>query len=503
MKKIKTALISVFHKEGLDEVVELLKAQGVTIYSTGGTAGYIQDLGGQVNEVADLTAYPSIFGGRVKTLHPKIFGGILARRDDITHQEEAETYQIPMIDLVIVDLYPFEATVASGAEEALIIEKIDIGGISLIRAAAKNFRDVAIVPGQEYYGELARLLREQNGALSLEQRKWLAGEAFDISSHYDIQIHRYLSPESLSLKVSERRNETLRYGENPHQTARFYGKPEHQFEQLAGKALSYNNLVDIDAAFQVIDEFNNTAFAVIKHTNTCGLALGENILDAWQKALAGDPVSAFGGVLCTNTEIDTKTAEEIDKIFFEVLIAPGFSAGAKEILQKKKNRILLKRTGTQLPKQILKTAINGYLVQDKDLSLCLPEAYEIKSSRQPSDAENKDIQFAEISVKHLKSNGIAIVKNGQLIGMGAGQTSRIDALRQAIDKAKAMGFSLKGAVLSSDAFFPFSDCAELSNEAGIEILVQPGGSIRDQDTIDYCESRNMCLIFTGIRHFKH
>lgn len=505
MKKIETALISVYHKEGLEPIVRQLDALGTRIISTGGTARFIRDLGIAVDEVADLTAYPSILGGRVKTLHPKVFGGILARRADDSDMATMAEYDIPAIDLVIVDLYPFEDTVASGAEESAIIEKIDIGGISLIRAAAKNFRDVLCLPSMEHYEEFHQMLVDQAGAFSIDQRKYFAAEAFDISSHYDTHIYRYLSGTPRSLKISERRSRKLRYGENPHQEAHFFGDLEAQFDQLHGKALSYNNLLDVDAAVNLMADFQEgkPCFAVFKHTNPCGVAIGENMLEAWDRALACDPVSAFGGILICNGVVEADVAERISDIFFEVLIAEGFSEGAMAILQKKKKRILLQRKSHVLPGKSLKSAVNGYLLQEKDNLAVDSSVYVTKSERQATENQLTDIVFAEKVGKHLKSNAIAIVHNLQLIGSGIGQTSRVDALNQAIAKAKDKGFELKGAVLYSDAFFPFADCAELSHAAGIEVLAEPGGSIRDQDTIDYCEQHGMCLIFTNHRHFKH
>jgi phosphoribosylaminoimidazolecarboxamide formyltransferase/IMP cyclohydrolase len=502
--KIRSALISVYHKQGLKAVVKQLMQQGADIYSTGGTGDYIRSLGATVHEVADLTGYPSILGGRVKTLHPKVHGGILARRDETSDQQELTQYEIPQIDLVIVDLYPFEATVASGAAEAEVIEKIDIGGIALIRAAAKNFRHVCCVPSQEYYAELAEMLASQDGALSLEQRQYFAGAAFDVSSHYDSHIFRYLAPESDSLKISLRNPKELRYGENPHQKGRFYGDLEQELEQIHGKALSYNNLVDIEGALQLVDEFpDQPFFAVIKHTNPCGCAIGKDMLDAWHRALAGDPISAFGGILACNGTIDEAVASEIHKLFFEVLIAKDFTPEALAILQQKKRRILLKRVANQQAATVVKSVVNGFLVQDKDQTRISREDLKVQTSRQPSESEITDIIFGDTVCKHLKSNAIGIVKNGQLIGSGVGQTSRIDALKQAILKAEEKGFDLANSVLASDAFFPFADSVELAHNKGINVVVQPGGSVRDEESIKFCETHDMCLIFTGIRHFKH
>ncbi|RMG17960.1 MAG: bifunctional phosphoribosylaminoimidazolecarboxamide formyltransferase/IMP cyclohydrolase PurH [Bacteroidetes bacterium] len=502
-KRIQSALVSVYHKQGLAPIAEQFKALGIACYSTGGTATYLRSLGVEVHEVADLTSYPSILGGRVKTLHPKVHGGILARRNQAADLAELEKYDIPPIDLVIVDLYPFEETVASGASETDIIEKIDIGGIALIRAAAKNFQHVTIVPSSHYYGQLAALLESQQGVLSLEQRRELAAAAFEVSSHYDTHIFRYLAPGSDSLKISASRPTRLRYGENPHQQGFFYGRLDEAFEQLNGKALSYNNMVDIDGALQLIDEFELPAFAVIKHTNPCGCAVADKLDEAWHKALAGDPVSAFGGILVANRSIDEQLAADIHKLFFEVLLAPDFSAAALQILKQKKRRILLKRKPFELPARSLKSMLNGYLVQDRDLHSLKVEELQYKSSRKPTQAELADVVFGEKVCKHLKSNAIAIVKNGQLIGSGVGQTSRIDALKQAIDKAQRLGFDLRGAVLASDAFFPFADSVACAHEHGIEVVVQPGGSVRDEETINFCENHDMCLIFTGVRHFRH
>ncbi|MEM7369099.1 MAG: bifunctional phosphoribosylaminoimidazolecarboxamide formyltransferase/IMP cyclohydrolase [Bacteroidota bacterium] len=501
---IRSALISVYHKQGLETIIEQLIQHDVQIYSTGGTATYIREQGAEVFEVADLTGYPSILGGRVKTLHPKVHGGILARRDDPDDQAEIQNYKIPPIDLVIVDLYPFEETVSGGGTEEEIIEKIDIGGIALIRAAAKNFRDVVCIPSQEYYGELSDMLASQGGTITLDQRKAFAAASFDISSHYDTQIFRHLNPDSNHLKLSYRRPKTLRYGENPHQKGFFYGDLTEQFEQIHGKELSYNNLVDIDGALQLVDEFPDQAFfAIIKHTNPCGCATGENLLGAWKRALAGDPVSAFGGILACDGVIDAELASEMDKLFFEVLIAKEFSEEAKIILQKKKRRILLRRISKPTVTKVVRTVVHGMLVQDRDQQQTQADELMIKTSRQPNSQEIQDAIFGDTVCKHLKSNAIAIVKDGQLIGSGIGQTSRVDALKQAIRKAEEKGFDLKGSVMASDAFFPFSDCVEIAHEKGIEVVVEPGGSIRDEDSIKFCETHDMCLIFTGIRHFKH
>lgn len=500
---IRSALISVYHKDGLDELAAELVKRDVTIYSTGGTARYLAEFGAKVVDVEDITGYPSILGGRVKTLHPKVHGGILSRRDVEEDNGELATYEIPEIDLVVVDLYPFEETVASGASEEAVIEKIDIGGIALIRGAAKNFKHVVCVPSQEYYKPLAEMLAAQDGQTTLAQRKYFAGAGFRVSSHYDTHIHAYMAPDHEDLKVSVADGKELRYGENPHQKGMFYGKLDEVLEQIHGKAISYNNLVDIEGALQLVDEFEEPFFAVIKHTNPCGCAIGEDLLDAWKKALAGDPISAFGGILACNGVIDQAIAEDMQKLFFEVLIAKDFTPEALEILQKKKNRILLKRKDQALPTRIVRSTLNGFLVQDRDLTKISEADFEVKSSRKPQGKETTDIIFGDTVVKHLKSNAIAIVKDGQMIGSGMGQTSRIDAMNQAINKAGHHGFDLAGAVLASDAFFPFADSVELAHQHGIEVVVQPGGSVRDEESINFCESHGMCLIFTGLRHFKH
>lgn len=505
MKKIETALISVYHKDGLDKIALKLDALGVKIISTGGTAKFLAGLGIQVLEVADLTDYPSILGGRVKTLHPKVFGGILARRADESDMATMKEFEIPAIDLVIVDLYPFEDTVASGAEESAIIEKIDIGGISLIRAAAKNFKDVLCLPSMGHYDSFHELLEAQSGSFSLAQRKQFAAAAFDISSHYDSQIYGYMAEEPKSFKASYTKQQSLRYGENPHQSAIFYGDLDDQFTQLHGKALSYNNLLDVDAALNLMADFQDGApcFAVFKHTNPCGLAIGTDLKNAWDRALECDPVSAFGGIIICNGVVEADVAEAIQGIFFEALIAEGYSPAALEILQKKKNRIILERKNHELPKTMVRTAVNGLLYQEKDNLSIDSSVYTPKSSRQVTENELADIVFGEKVGKHLKSNAIAIVKEQQLIGSGVGQTSRVDALKQCIAKAVERGFSLENSVLYSDAFFPFADSAELAFKAGIMVLAEPGGSVKDQDTIDFCEKHEMCLVFTKYRHFKH
>lgn len=504
-KLIKSALVSVFHKEGLDELVQILVKKDVLFYSTGGTATYLQSLGANVVEVADLTGYPSILAGRVKTLHPKVHGGILARRNEASDLAELAKYEIPTIDLVVVDLYPFEETVASGADDEAIIEKIDIGGIALIRGAAKNFEDVVIVPSQQYYQPLAQILAEQDGETNLAQRRDFAKAAFDVSSHYDGHIYQYFAKntETPSIKISHSQSQVLRYGENPHQKGVFYGDLPALFERLNGKELSYNNLVDIDGAIQLVNEFEEPFFAVIKHTNACGAATGTTILEAWKKALAGDPVSAFGGVLACNRPIDAETAKAINEIFIEVLIAPEYSEEALSILKSKKNRILLRQKMPITATKVVKNVLNGVLVQESDSKNAEVENFDIKTTRKPSEIEQQDIIFGEKIVKHLKSNAICLVKDGQLIGSGCGQTSRIDALKQAIAKAHHYEFEIKGAILSSDAFFPFSDSVAYAHRYGIEVIVQPGGSVKDSETIDYCEQAGMCLVMTGLRHFKH
>ena len=505
MKKVKSALISVYHKDGLDEIAKTLHGQGVQLISTGGTATFLRGLNLPVTEVSDLTDFPEILGGRVKTLHPAVFGGILARRALSGDLSTLAEHNIPEVDVVIVDLYPFESTVSSGASEQEIIEKIDIGGISLIRAAAKNFQDVVCVPSRAHYGRFLEILTEQQGFFTLEQRKQFASEGFDISSHYDTQIFRYLSGNPSSLKVSEMQSTPLRYGENPHQQATFFGDLDAMFRQLNGKALSYNNLLDMEAAMGLWEDFQAGApfFGIFKHTNPCGVATGSTLLEAWERALACDPVSAFGGILICNGQVEEDVAIAVDEIFFEVLIADGFSTTALERLSKKKNRILLQRVSSSLPSTSLRSSLHGYLLQDKDKSEVNPAAWEQKTSHKADAGLYDDIAFGEKVGKHLKSNAIAIVKNQQLIGSGAGQTSRVDALKQAIAKALEKGFSLEGAILYSDAFFPFKDCAELSLAAGIRVLAEPGGSIRDQETIEYCETHDMSLIFTQYRHFRH
>ncbi|GAB3018970.1 bifunctional phosphoribosylaminoimidazolecarboxamide formyltransferase/IMP cyclohydrolase [Cyclobacterium sediminis] len=505
-KKIQSALISVYYKDNLEPIIEQLKNQGVTIYSTGGTQKFIEDQGADVIPVEELTGYPSIFGGRVKTLHPKVFGGILHRRDNEGDIGQAEEYGIPAIDLVIVDLYPFEETVASGASEEDIIEKIDIGGIALIRAAAKNFKDVTIIASKAQYGELEEKLKNQDGALSLADRKYFAAQAFKVSSNYDTHIFNYFNQEGNipALKISEESSKDLRYGENPHQEARFYGDINALFDQLNGKELSFNNLVDVDASVSLIAEFQDeTAFAILKHTNACGVALGESVKEAYDKAFAADTISAFGGVLITNKTVDLPAAEAMHGLFFEVLIAPDFDQDALDLLKGKKNRILLKQKMNIAGTKQVKTLLNGFVEQDKDLKTESKDQFKVVTKLSPTEAEKDALVFALKICKHTKSNTIILSNHDQLFSSGVGQTSRVDALKQAIEKAKAFGFDLKGAVMASDAFFPFPDCVEIAGNEGISAVVQPGGSIKDKDSIAYCDAHGMSMVMTGVRHFKH
>ena len=500
-KKIQTALISVFYKNGLDNIIKLLFQQGITIYSTGGTQQFIESLQVPCTGVESLTGYPSILGGRVKTLHPAVFGGILGRRNNEQDKQEMQQYQIPEIDLVIVDLYPFEETVASTQDEAAIIEKIDVGGPSMIRAAAKNFRDVLVIASKTDYAELEQILTGQQGETGLEQRKEFAAKAFNICSGYDIAISNYFNGSSFANPFGND-NVVLRYGENPHQSARFIGKQREVFTQLHGKELSYNNLVDVDAALQLIREFNATTFVIIKHTNPCGIASRDTLVAAWDAALAGDPESAFGGVLVCNREVDGPTAGAINELFFEVLLAPSFGQEALSILQSKKNRILLQmQPQTADAADQYKSLLNGILLQQNDAGNYTK--WEEAGARESTAEERADLQFANLVCKHLKSNAIALVKDKQLIGKGCGQTSRIDALRQAIAKAHQFNFNLPGAVLASDAFFPFDDCVKMGHEAGIEVYIQPGGSVRDKDSIAYCKENGLVMVLTGTRHFRH
>jgi len=505
--KIQSALISVFHKDGLAPIAQKLDKLGVTIYSTRGTEKFIKDLGIEVIPVENITDYPSILGGRVKTLHPKVFGGILNRSNHSGDVKEMEEYDIPQLDLVIVDLYPFEDTVASGADMEDIIEKIDIGGISLIRAAAKNFHDTLCISSKQDYNDLLHILDNQNGSTTLEQRKNFAARAFHVSSHYDTAIFNYFNEEEniIGLKVSETNGQKLRYGENPHQEGYFYGNMEAMFDKLQGKELSYNNLLDVDAAVNLMNEFvgEKPTFAILKHNNACGVAQRDTVQKAYLDALAGDPVSAFGGILISNSEIDKDTADEIHKLFCEVVIAPSFSKEAKEILSTKKNLILLKQKKTTLPSKQIRTCLNGTLVQDKDNITDTKEHLTYVTKEKPSDSEIEDLLFASKISKHTKSNTIVLAKNKQLCASGTGQTSRIDALKQAIEKANSFDFDLKNAVMASDAFFPFADSVEIANQAGIRSVIQPGGSIKDEDSIAYCDKEKMAMVFTGTRHFKH
>ena len=503
-KRMKRALVSVFHKDGLDEILKKLHSEGVSFVSTGGTQSFIESLGLPCDAVEDLTSYPSILGGRLKTLHPKVFGGILARRDNETDQQQLAQYEIPEIDLVIVDLYPFEETVASGAEEQAIIEKIDIGGISLIRAAAKNFKDVVIVASKAQYQPLLHLLQEKGAETTLEERKWFAKEAFAGSSGYDSAIFNYFDDRQGShFRATVDCPMHLRYGENPHQAAKFYGKFNEMFEQVHGKEISYNNLLDVDAAVNLIDEFDELTFAILKHNNACGIASRGNVLEAWKDALAGDPVSAFGGILVTNTAITKEAAEEINKIFFEVIIAPAYEPEALEVLKQKKNRIILVRKAGKSSTTQYRSLLNGVLVQERDLSIQTEADLEQMSEKRPTATEVEDMLFANKIVKHSKSNAITLAKNKQLCASGVGQTSRVDSLKQAIEKAKSFGFDLNGAVMASDAFFPFPDCVEIADKAGITAVIQPGGSIKDDLSVEYCNQHNLAMVKTGVRHFKH
>lgn len=507
-KKITSALISVFDKEGLAPIIKELDRQGVTLYSTGGTEKFIRDLGVDVIAVEDLTSYPSILGGRVKTLHPKVFGGILNRQNVSSDQEELTTYEIPQLDLVIVDLYPFEKTVASTTDEQAIIEKIDIGGISLIRAAGKNFADVLCVSDKNDYAEVLHVLTQGKGTTTVDERKRFATKAFQVSSHYDTAIFNYFNTGDETrpdLKISSQEAKSLRYGENPHQKGTFYGPLDDLLEQIHGKAVSYNNLLDIDAAVNLMLEFYNEkpTFAILKHNNACGFASRDELVDAYEAALAGDPVSAFGGVLISNTPIDHNTAEKINDLFCEVVIAPSYEKSALDLLSSKKNRILLLQKESPLSPTTVRTCLNGYLVQDRDTVTDTKADLTVATDRSPSAGEIEDLLFASKICKHTKSNTIVLVKNGQLLASGTGQTSRVDALRQAIEKALSFGLDLENAVMASDAFFPFPDCVEIAYQAGIQAVIQPGGSIKDQLSIDYCNAQKMSMVFTGIRHFKH
>lgn len=504
LKKIKTALVSVYHKDGLDEILKKLHTLGVKFISTGGTREFIESLDIPCQAVEDLTGYPSILGGRVKTLHPKVFGGILNRRELVEDKKQIKAYDIPEIDLVIVDLYPFEETVASGAEEQDIIEKIDIGGISLIRAAAKNFNDVVIVASKKQYAPLAQLLDEKGGESDLADRKWFAKEAFAVSSGYDTAIFNYMDEDKGSaFRKAEDGLKSLRYGENPHQKGAYYGDFDALFEQLHGREISYNNLLDIDAAVSLIGEFEDTTLAILKHNNACGIASKETVVEAWKTALAADPISAFGGIIVANTNIDKLAAEEINTIFFEIIIAPSYDEEALEILKQKKNRIILIQKAQLTEIKQFRSLLNGVLAQDKDLSIQTEKDLKLVTKRQLQGTELEDLLFANKLVKHTKSNAIILVKDKQLCAAGTGQTSRVDALRQAIEKAKTFGFDLNGAVMASDAFFPFPDCVEIAGNEGITAVIQPGGSVKDDLSIEYCNEHNISMVMTGIRHFKH
>ena len=504
-KKIKSALISVYYKDHLEPVIKKLHDLGVVLYSTGGTQKFIESLNIPVEAVENLTHFPEILGGRVKTLHPKIFGGILGRRELDTDVAQMESHNIPNIDLVIVDLYPFEETVASGASHEDIIEKIDIGGISLIRAAAKNYHDVIIVSSRNDYASLYNLLETKNGTSEISDRKNFAAKAFAMSSHYDTAIFSYFNQTEQLPLFRESINESypLRYGENPHQKGVFFGKINDLFDKLNGKELSYNNLLDVDAAVNLIAEFNETTFAILKHNNACGVASRDNVLDAWKSALACDPTSAFGGILICNATIDKATAEEINKLFFEVIIAPSYSEDALTVLKVKPNRIILVQKKVKFASETFRTLLNGVIVQDKDFKTEIASDFTTVTKTSPKEQEIKDLIFANKLVKHTKSNTIVFAKNNTLVSSGTGQTSRVDALRQGVEKAKSFGFDLNGAVMASDAFFPFPDCVELAHKAGITAVVQPGGSIKDRDSIDYCNAHGLSMVFTGTRHFKH
>lgn len=510
-RKIKTALISVFYKDGLEEILSKLNENGVKFLSTGGTRSFIESLGYECAAVEDLTGYPSILGGRVKTLHPKVFGGILNRRENEGDRGQIAQYDIPEIDLVIVDLYPFSATVASGASEADIIEKIDIGGISLIRAAAKNYKDVIIVASKGQYQPLNEMLSRNSAESSIEERRWFASQAFAVSSGYDTDIYNYFASTAVESPIEDREElriafddaKKMRYGENPHQKGTFYGDFNAMFDQIHGKEISYNNLLDIDAAVTLISEFAEPTFAILKHNNACGLASRPTIVEAWKDALAGDPVSAFGGVLITNGTVDEAAAEEINKIFFEVIIAPTYTDGALDILRQKKNRIILIQKSPLATKRQFRSILNGALVQDRDLKIETPEDLKQVTTLGVTPEQIADLLFANKIVKNSKSNSIVLAKNGMLLASGVGQTSRVDALKQAIEKAHSFGFDLHGAVMASDAFFPFPDCVEIAGEAGVTAVIHPGGSIRDQESVDYCNSHGMAMVITGFRHFKH
>jgi phosphoribosylaminoimidazolecarboxamide formyltransferase / IMP cyclohydrolase len=505
-RKISRALISVYYKDNLEPIIHKLAAEGVEFVSTGGTQDFIEKLGYKVTPVEDLTGYPSIFGGRVKTLHPTIFGGILYRREDSGDLKQAGEYKIAPIDLVIVDLYPFEETVAKGGTEEDIIEKIDIGGISLIRGAAKNFRDVLITASRNQYTELLELLTSKNCSTDISDRKRFAAKAFDVTSHYDSAIFNYFNEafKLPSFKKSYQDGRTLRYGENPHQHGNYYGDLDSLFEQLNGKELSYNNLVDVDAAVNLVKEFDNeTAFVIIKHTNACGVATASSVKDAYVKAFQADTISAFGGVLATNKTVDLAAAEDINKLFFEILIAPGYDEKALELLRSKKNRMILLQKAQLTETKQFKSILNGVIEQDLDLKTDSRADLKVVTKKAPTDQEVNALLFASKVCKHTKSNTIILAVNGQLLASGVGQTSRVDALKQAIEKAGSFGFDLKGSVMASDAFFPFPDCVEIAHQHGIQAVIQPGGSVKDQESINFCDNHNMAMVFTGIRHFKH
>lgn len=504
-KKIKSALVSVFHKDGLDEIIKKLHNEGVSLISTGGTKEFIESLGIPCTSVESITGYPSILGGRVKTLHPKVFGGILGRRNNEQDLEQMGKYEIPAIDLVIVDLYPFEQTVASGASEADIIEKIDIGGISLIRGAAKNFDDVVIVASKAQYKPLLDILNSNGAQTTLEERRFFAREAFAVSSSYDSAIFNYFDGgKSSAFRLAKDTPMSLRYGENPHQKGAFFGDFGKIFDQIHGKEISYNNLLDINAAVELINDFaGETTFAILKHNNACGLASRPTIAEAWEAALAGDPVSAFGGVLIANATIDKAAAEAINEIFFEVIIAPSYDAEALDILKQKKNRIILVHKSTEMPALACRNVLNGVLVQERDTKVETPEELKTVTKTAPTAAETEDLLFANKIVKHSKSNAIVLAKGKQLLASGVGQTSRVDSLKHAIEKAGNFGFSLQGAVMASDAFFPFPDCVQIAHEAGITAVIHPGGSIRDNESVEYCDANGVSMVTTGFRHFKH
>ena len=504
-REIRRALISVYNKVGLMPVVRQLQRLDVMIFSTGGTCDYLRSLGVEVQAVEQLTDYPSILGGRVKTLHPKVFGGILARRDNPYDQQQLLQYNIPLFDLVIVDLYPFEETFKSGATDEAIIEKIDIGGISLLRAAAKNFTDIVIIPAQEFYTQLLCILEDSNGQTTLDQRRILAMHAFNVSSHYDTSIYHYFNRNNIAdvLKISEPLSISLRYGENPHQKGRFFGNLDSVFAQLHGKELSYNNLVDLDSAIALVSEFNEPTAAIIKHTNACGIATRNTLLQAWVHALACDPISAFGGVIVLNRAVDEQTATEINQLFFEIIFAPHYCDEALKILKSRKNRIILQQKSIDFQSVQYRTVLNGILWQDKDAYHENASELKVVTNRNPEPDEVENLIWANRVVKHTKSNAIVLAKSLQLCGIGTGQTSRVDATKQAVGKAITFGFDLSGAVLASDAFFPFSDSVELAHHAGITAVIQPGGSLRDNETIEFCNAHNMSMVFTGHRHFRH